>query len=240
MSALDARLQFKLRALINCLIVVSIFVVWAFLFAGLPFAWVADAVAIGALYYLFFFVLRKRAIRMRCPNCHKHLATNAPWICGDCRKRNDRVDDYPFLNRCEHCGVAPRAYQCHHRACRKLIFLTEDESEQNYAHCVEPVEPPAKDESKEEVLAEEREKRKLNHELVMTELTAKLDEVKRKADFSKKRNPYEKVEEDFERHHAQMMAVHEIARDRKRANVEKYKEDAELLERANESVDAWV
>jgi hypothetical protein len=71
-----------------------------------------------------------------CNHCERKIATNTPWVCGFCQKKNERIDEFPFVHRCEHCGAEPKAYKCHHSDCRKLIFLSEDQQEINYAKCV--------------------------------------------------------------------------------------------------------
>src|SRR4051812_17615161 len=113
MNPLSARLRFRLRTLVNFFCVTASFTFFAVIVSGFPFAWIADAVAIALLFYVFFFLLENRTISLHCPHCRKYIATNTPWVCGFCKGENKRVDEYPFVHRCEKCGAEPKAYKCH-------------------------------------------------------------------------------------------------------------------------------
>jgi len=239
-SPLSGKFRFKVRPLTNYAFMVVIFtavVIGLSLVISGPLVWLADAVAIVVLFYLHFFVMEKRAIGIRCPHCLKHIATNTPWVCGFCQQRNNNIDEFPFVHRCEHCSAEPRAYRCHHRGCGKLIFLTGDELEENCARCVNA---PVEDEAAEEITMQDREKRKLEHDLIMTELTAKLNAAKERAAFVQKKTPHEKKKESFEKFHGEIMAAREIAIEQRAAIKERYKDDPELLKSANEAVDEWL
>jgi hypothetical protein len=118
-----------------------------------------------------------------------------------------------------------------------LVFLSEDRLGQNYARCVST---PVEDVSKAEISLQEREKRAMEHQLMMTRLTAELNDAKRKVEPPKKINPLEKLEEDFSIHHTRVMGAREIARREKAANAEKYKDDPPGLKDANDAVDDWL
>lgn len=155
---LHARQWFKLREPVNwavtavlfavCFIVLRVLFDTVLPFGGL----IAGFICVLGAYCLFFYVLDKRAIRIKCPHCGKYIETNTPWICGSKGCRNDNVDDFPFIYRCENatCGYYPKAYKCHHSDCQKLIFFTEDRQETGYARCANTPAPekpkPAKDE----------------------------------------------------------------------------------------------
>jgi hypothetical protein len=133
---LKARQWFKLRDPVNWGIIILVFVPLVFVLQiFLPY-FICDVIVIAAAFSLYFFGLHKRAIGIECPSCGKYILTNTPWICGVCGAKNLRVDDFPFVGRCENkdCGVEPKAYQCHH--CEKLIFFTPDRQRINYAKCV--------------------------------------------------------------------------------------------------------
>jgi hypothetical protein len=141
---LKARNWFKFRAPMNWAISFVVFVPLVFVLQHiLPFL-IADAIAIAFVFCLHFFYLHKRAIAIKCPHCQRHIQTNTPWVCGVCGTKNLRVDDFPFVNRCENpqCGCEPKAYKCHHHGCARLIFLSKDKSEINFAQCVNMPEPP--------------------------------------------------------------------------------------------------
>ena len=84
---------------------------------------------------LHFFYLDHRAIRIKCPygRCQEIIETNTPWICGNKGCKNENVDEFPFIYKCEHCGYYPKAYKCHH--CGELIYFTDDEQKTGYAEC---------------------------------------------------------------------------------------------------------
>ena len=142
---LKAREQFKFMVRMNWLIAVAVFVPLVFILQMmLPF-FVADAIAIGFVFCLFFYFLRKRTIAIQCPRCENIIETNTPWRCGVCGKTNLRVYDYPFVSHCENerCRCEPKAYKCHHKLCGALIFFSADKSELNYAQSLNFHEQPA-------------------------------------------------------------------------------------------------
>ncbi len=235
MNALEAKSHLKFRPLLNLALVLAGFIVGVGVFASLSLSWVFDAALIGLAFYVYFFVLERQAVSLRCPSCHRVVEANTPWVCGFCQKRNDNVEKYPFVHRCEHCGAEPKAYQCHHRDCGELIFLSEDRLERNYARCVSR---SFDEEQQAEIAEEQRQKRKLEHELNLAELTARLKGFQGKEED--KKSPRERMQEDFELHETKVMGVHELAREKKQRATELYGDDAEMLARANEMIDAWV
>src|ERR1044071_5454799 len=122
-NPLTARLWFRLREPVNWVIAILLFAVGYFLLMPLVGGFVAWIICVGAAFCLFF-GLQKRPIGIRCTNCRKFLKTNTPWVCGFKQCRNDQTDDFPFVNRCQHCEAEPKAYKCHH--CGELIYFTED------------------------------------------------------------------------------------------------------------------
>ena len=74
----------------------------------------------------------------------------------------------------------------------------------------------------------------------MAEMDEKFGEFLRRKSANKIKTPREAVKADFDSYHASVMAVHEIAREMKAENAEKYEGDPEMLVRANEAVDEWV
>ena len=82
-NPLSARLRFRLRMITNILVVLVIFIPAAFILARFSEGsdiWVAYVVAIAAMFFLYFFILDKRAIGMQCNHCHKYIKTNTPWV----------------------------------------------------------------------------------------------------------------------------------------------------------------
>lgn len=237
MDPLTGKLRFKLRTLANWLFAVGIFIPLAAIFSFFPYAWLADIVLIGLLCYFFFYVWDKRPIWVRCPHCTKRVATNTPWVCGFCQEKNHEIDEYPFVYRCGQCGAEPKAYKCHHRGCGKLIFLTSDELEQNYAVCLNSdAAPPVEDAP----VRYEQERRALEHEIMMLELAAKLETSKQRFAGSRPKSPSEEIEESFTRYYSKVMGSNEFSLKQKAANAEKFKNDPDMLRRANLAVDQWL
>jgi len=133
-NPMEARKWFALREPINWAICIGAFVPIYFL-TMIILGWIlATVLCIAVIYFVFFFVLEKRAIGIEC-SCGKYVLTNTPWICGVCGHTNRLVDDFPFVGRCQNpdCRAEPKAYECHH--CENLIFLTRDRQRTGFARC---------------------------------------------------------------------------------------------------------
>jgi DNA-directed RNA polymerase subunit M/transcription elongation factor TFIIS len=238
-SPLSGKFRFKFRTLNNCLLVAAIFIPLVWFFAQFWWCWYADIVLIAILYYLYFFIWDKRAIKICCPECLKYIRSNTPWVCGVCGAKNLKVDEFPFVHRCgnENCGAEPKAYQCHH--CDALIFLTEDEDKRNYAVCVNIPAPVEKDEIGEKIFQQREQKRDLVHEIEITELQGTLKEAKNKIDPPKEKTLREILEQELERRIDRNIGAYELG-ERKRAVVaEKFKNDPEALKRANLTINEF-
>ena len=133
---------------------IAVYIVLFFLLTLALDGFLAFIIAVIATGCLFFFYLDRRAMGIECPSCGKYILTNTPWICGFCGAKNFRVDEYPFVGRCgnKECGAEPKAYQCHH--CEKLIFLTPDRQNFNFAKSVNVPDKPGPVEVKKDKRAE--------------------------------------------------------------------------------------
>jgi hypothetical protein len=248
-SPLSGKRRFKLRTINNFIFAIAIFIPFALLSAFLSaprfwIAWVTDAVAIAVLFYLYRTFWNKRAIWIRCPTCRKKIATNTPWMCGSCSVKNEHVDDFPFVNRCESCGVEPKAYRCHHENCGKLIYLTKDELMRNFAYCINPVLEAREEEVERDTY--EQKKRRGEYRLHLAQLYKQVElaeqeenNVKKKAEPLKEKTQEEKIKEHREGRRSKTIAAAEIYRNERKANEEKYKDDPEMLKMANEDLDDW-
>ena len=143
-DSLDARRWFTWKEPITWAISIVVFTVLFFVLALIFGGFFAFVIAFGATFCLHFFYLDKRTIGIECPHCGKYIETNTPWICGnkDAPHRNDQVDDFPFIHKCQHCGFTPKAYECHH--CFKLIYLSEDKLQTAFAKCADISVKPQK------------------------------------------------------------------------------------------------
>lgn len=216
-----------------------LFFVLTLVFGGLP----AFIIAFIAAFCLHFFYLDKRAIGIECPHCGKYIETNTPWICGnkDTPHRNDRVDDFPFIYKCQHCGFIPKAYQCHH--CFKLIFLSEDRQETAYAKCADiTVEPELvkKDEDAEGIAKQSKDLQIADLKVKKAKLDVEMKGYNEILEPPKPRTQREVIEESFSNFEDRNMSGAEIVRRKKADNAIKHKDNPDELKRQNALVDQWA
>jgi predicted RNA-binding Zn-ribbon protein involved in translation (DUF1610 family) len=223
MSPITAKRQFRFRPLINFSGALLVFVVVAFIVAPFPYAWIIDAVLIAILFFLYFYVLDKRAINFDCPNCGEHIATNTAWTCGNCSAGNLNGDDFPFINRCQHCGVEPKAYQCHHKNCGELIFLGRDKQQTGFARAFTV--------AGNDVLTERAKERE--RQIALADLDEKLAAFELRKERNRRRSPMENVKEKYEQEYGELMAAEEFAAEQRKLIDEKFKDNPELREKAN-------
>jgi hypothetical protein len=250
----SGRTRFKLRTLNNFILACAIFAPLALIFAliwadRIMLAWLADAITITILFFAYRIFWNKRAIWIRCPHCEKKIGSNTPWVCGACDAKNENPDDFPFLHRCQSCGVEPKAYQCHHlkndeKPCRKLIFLTDDESMRNYAYCLNPAFDTH--EGKTDEKGYEKEKRWRDYKLSLTRLdtdieqaTQEFEKIREKKKPAVALTPEDKVKASWEKRKAQTISAAEIYRREKKDIEEKFKDDPEMLKKALEALNEW-
>jgi len=89
------------------------------------------------------------------------------------------VDDFPFVYHCEHCGVEPKAYQCHHNNCGGIIFLSKDKLTTLCATLIRPEKksappPPKKGPVVDKITQENETIRETEYKLRKAELDLKL------------------------------------------------------------------
>src|SRR5579859_1036174 len=158
---LTAREWFKMRELLNGVIGTGVGLIIFFLLLPVSHPLIAVLISGAIGYGICFLLLDKRAIYINCQHCGKIIETNTPWICGSKGCRNENVDDFPLIYRCEHCGYYPKAYVCHHTGCSKPIYLSKDEQGSGFARCANAPPPekpkPVKDPHEAEVAKEKNE-----------------------------------------------------------------------------------
>jgi len=253
-SPLNSRARFKFKALVNIVLLFAVFIPVVFvlswitsaIFPGSLFALLAvDAATIGVLYFLFIF-LENQPIKLVCKKCQQVILSNTPWTCSACGKANKNVRKYPFVDKCEFCGVEPKAYRCHH--CQDLIFLTEDKLKQNYAYCLNsPAEIPEPDARTVELIRQAREWEDKKHEvamvhrqLIITKMKARMEEIKKAAEPIKVKTPREQKEESLKNYVAGTVGDRELAAKQKAENAITFKDHPEDLKDANQAVDEWL
>jgi hypothetical protein len=162
-----------------------------------------------------------------------------------CGAHNLHTDDFPFVGRCETCRAEPKAYQCHHEHCGRLIFFTKDRQEINFAKCVNiPVQKRPtrvkKDEHVEELVKLEKGIQLTELKVKKAGLDVKLKEFKDVLEPQKPRTQKEAVEESFANFEDRNMTGVEIVRRKKAEVAEKYKDNQPELERQNRLIDQWA
>jgi hypothetical protein len=198
----SARWWFKHRAHVNFACVFVGFVVLVFISQNFIHSLIADAISVGLAYIVFFHVLNNRAIAIVCPHCNGYIETNTPWKCGNpnCQKDNERVDDFPIVHRCQHCGVEQKAFECPHLKCGQTIYLGRDNLKNIYARFVKMPEkskpkPVSRDPVADKNFKQQQEKRDLEHELEMTQLKGNLKDAKSKIEPIKLKSLRERMRE---------------------------------------------
>ncbi len=235
---LNSRFWFHTRTFVNffgsivwCAGIVAILTI-----VGAP-PWVADPIAIGLSLYTYVAILSKQPIKIRCDNCHGYIATNTPWVCGFCGAKNDDVEEYPFVHKCKQCSAPPKAYRCHHSNCGKLIYLSEDRLDANFAYCysknAEMPVPTRQAMRGEEILEKEHVLKLARLETDLSELTKKPEPVQLKSLSEQKR---EKLERMLDAH----LSAREWA-NKKRAEIAiRFKDDPDGLEKANMLIERFL
>jgi hypothetical protein len=229
-NPLSAKFRLKMRLLTNCALVLGIFIPCAIFASPFEFAWAIDAVLIVLLWYFFFFMWLDRAIKIRCPTCTETLLTNTPWICGFCHQANLKADEYPFVDKCEHCGSQPKAYKCHYKRCQKLIFLTQDNHEENYARCINSPSAPSPTEEKKR--AYEDLKTDMQYKIDIAYLEDSLKKLNERLNGPKIKTAFEQRREGFENDYSAVIGIKELAEQKRREAKERFKNHPELLEEA--------
>jgi hypothetical protein len=165
-------------------------------------------------------------------------------MCGACQAKNEHVDDFPLVHRCESCGIEPKAYRCHHDDCGKLIFLTKDELVRNYAYCINPFFEAREEEVERDTF--DQKKRRGEYRLHLARLNTEVElaeqaenDVYKRTQTPKEKTPKEKIEEHRAKRRAKTVTATEIYRNERKANEEKYKDDPEMLKMVNEDLEDW-
>ena len=244
---LTAKTWFKLRTPVNLGIILVCFIPLVFVLQNLIYPLIADAVAVGLAFCAYYFVLDKRAIAILCPNlkCRQYIETNTPWKCGNvkCQRENERVDDFPFINRCQYCSVEQKAYKCHH--CGHTIFFSEDKLKSICATCVElPVitkpKPAKRDRGADRISNENEAIRKTEYELRKAKLELQLRTVKKELEPEKELTQEEILSKSAKEFVDRNMSGAKIIEQLKAKNEKLFKNNPAELEKQNLLVDKWA
>jgi hypothetical protein len=180
-----------------------------------------------------------------CEFCRKATPSDIVWKCGYCGEVNDQTKSYSFLNECRKCETAPKSFYCTH--CCEINCLDSTGDKSNPAlklgmSLPPPVPPPAipkQPEPQDPHTAELRELQKrqqlLTQQIAVARLKAELDKWKP----ARKKSIRKRLEESIAEYQGQFLTAREIYEREKRANEEKYKDDPEMLEQANQVLEDW-
>lgn len=202
-----------------------------------PFYIFADVAALAFAYYLYFHILKKRAVWIRCKQCRKPIATNTTWVCGKCGRQNVDVTNFPFINQCEHCGHEAKSYRCHHCNDNTLVFLTVDEDKANPARRLD-AGPELREQRKSGSQEKERknEIQEKQHELEKARLEQQIKNVK---NIEEEESILEEKMKGLRKFYDSRMAIEEAARLRKAELAAEIKDKKELRRRYL-VIDDWV
>lgn len=190
------------------------------------------------------FGLKFKALRLFCDHCDKYISSRTHWTCGHCDFENILTWKFSFLYKCARCKRPPASYSCPH--CGKTNLLGQEGTESNQARLVcakVPVEKtpvPAESDGETKERLHQQRKTDIEREIEIAHLTAKLDQLRASSEFKKEVTLEERLRKDFSEHDANVMGIHRIAREQIKLNAERYADDPEERERADESVRAWV
>ncbi len=246
-NPLDAKWWFKYGTYINFAGVLIGFVVLVFILQNLMPPVVADLIAVGLAYAVFFYVLGKRTIAVECPHCNGYIETNTPWKCGNpkCQKDNEQVDDFPFIYRCQHCGVEQKAFECPHPKCGQPIYLTQEKLKTIYATIVkmpkqaEP-KPFKKDPIADKISQENEALRQTEYELRKARLDVQLKAVKKELEPEKDLTQEEILSKSAKEFVDRNMSGAKIVEQLKAKNAKLFKNNPAELEKQNLLVDMWA
>ena len=200
-------------------------------------------VIFGALTYFLWKALNSNLCNpLFCPECEKCFSKNLVWRCAYCDSENDN-EKHPITEKCGTCFRVPKSYCCHH--CEQIIFLDSDNDgsrpaiNATVARKSRPHTPvPDLTKVKEQEHAER--KIALMREIEITQLTAQLEALKASPIFKKEVAKKENIVERFSSFETHTMGVHMFAKQKREEYEERYKDDPDLLEQANESLQAFV
>jgi hypothetical protein len=241
---IDAKAELGKRSILYWSGCLAAFIPWAVMAALLlpdPFQWGAYAIGIAVAYRVLFYHLEHRPLVIDCPKCKQRVATNTPWVCGFCKAENQQANEIPFIEPCGTCGAAPKAYKCHHEfdgmLCGGFIFLSEDKQERNHAYCLNTENAPPTSVTPSLTRAELKEQ--ALHDVEIAKLKAELDVINKKNAPKEEKPVREQLRENFEKQHDLWLGAADEAAAQRTIAKEKYKDDADRLERALALIDRW-
>jgi hypothetical protein len=243
LTRLEARWWFKKREAINWGVSAVCFIVLFLALMHVFDTWpggtlLAGIIAIFPVLVLHFFVLGIPAISIACPHCPGYIETKTPWKCGYKNCLNENVGAYPFINKCEHCGYIPKAYQCHH--CKELIFFTIDEQKTSYAQCANvstPLRKVAPDAIGEKIDKHREEIRDLQHKYTKTKIESDIEIEKQRPIKTPEESARDLIRKEMQRLYNLKMEKEDAAQHLKAALTKQFEHQPFELEKRLAMVD---
>ena len=178
-------------------------------------------------------------IKAFCPHCDKYIPRLMNWRCGYCDADNTDQIENPVIYKCEHCDREPKSYICYH--CQETVFFDGDNDARHPARSVgfpqaEEPQDPIKEKKKEHAF----EKLKLESDIELTQLRAKLLRIKASPEFKEKLSAAEKIEKEFSEHDANMMGLQMLAKTQRKLNQDQFKDDPNMYEKKELSLKMFL
>lgn len=203
---------------------------------------IASAAAIGVIFISMEFLDATVAVNLFCDHCSKHIPYDVPWKCGYCSEEQQTRSSawWGLLGHCLKCKSEAKAFICPH--CQKVNYLDLDQDGSHPASislnsAPEGVLPATLDLKRQAHLERKTE---LEHEIEITQLAAQLEALKASPIFKKEVAKKESIVERFSSFETHTMGVHMFAKQKRDEYEERFKDDSDLLEQANESLQAFV
>lgn len=175
-----------------------------------------------------------------CGECSQWIPSDTPWCCGACNFLNMRARYFSLLNKCRNCKCSPGSFICPH--CNALNFLDSTYTTLHPARLrggESPAAAPSSSELRNErVLMRQFEKEEMEHQILLTQLAARLQ--KEKSEASSRELTDESLKQSLIHHETALFSIQRIAKARKEALSEELSDDEDLLKRAHEAIDDWV
>jgi len=209
-------------------------------------------------------------ISLTCPHCGEAVLSSMEWTCGYCRFDNKRTALYSFLYKCQKCDREAKSFLCPHcskvcfldgdndranpaRRCartkpKKATPVPEVAPaplpnlpvpippEPKMEHYFEPKEDPRVERKR----AHEDRKERLFQEIEIAELTARLEAIRSPRAEKEEDAMKSRLEKELNEYVGRLIGGYVTAREFKNKIAERYKDDPEILHKANDVVAKWL
>jgi hypothetical protein len=155
-----------------------------------------------------------------CDHCKKDVDSDMPWQCGNCNHENQGKRWYSFCKECKGCKKGVKSYSCPH--CKEV----------NHFHKSRDSSRPAmvkirQTETQPVIPIPNPEVERLKQELESL-----------KAELEKKRES--PLKQEYAKHESRLLELQRLRLTMRKRYRKKFKNDPEMLELADETVDLFV